>query len=109
MPGQRQAAKGEDAQPFVGVEADPVIGRGNRGASPWVLRHQDPCILDHRHIRPQREQAVELTAQRHVAVPGYDAQLDGGLRVEFYHTPRPVTKVLYILAHFLYNACVVLN
>ena len=76
MPGQRQVAKGEDAQPFVGVEADPVIGRGI-GAPALGRGVGIRALLDHRHIRPQREQAVELKAQRHVAVPGHDAELDG--------------------------------
>ena len=80
MPVQHQIAESEDAQPFVGIEADPVIGRAIGAPALGSCGIRIRALLNHRHVRPQREQAVELAAQRHVAVPGYDAQLDGDLR-----------------------------
>lgn len=89
VPGQRQLTEGEDAEPFVGVKADPVVGRavGAPGGGPCAIRVG--ALLDNGHVGLQRQEPRELRTQRHVAVPGHDAQLDdrppgvSGCRQEF--------------------------
>lgn len=70
VPREQKVAESEDPQSLVGIEADSIMA-GAIGAP------RTGTLLDNRHVGPERAQPVKFQAERHIAVPGYDAQLDG--------------------------------